>query len=168
MPAVVSDRRRAAIAELLTTHGDDDQAPITVTSDAGLQFRAVDACIDLLEELALSGPLVLAMDDLQWADPSSLLTLGAAGRRLAGLPVALVGCFRPTPRIAELDQLVAALHAAGGRQFTLGPLSDPAVQQLAAEIIAAEPGGVGAVRNIDARDPGPRGHRRRVQPAVSS
>src|SRR5262245_36699108 len=41
------DPRRAAIATLLTTHGVATQGPITVTSDPGLQFRAVDAFVDL-------------------------------------------------------------------------------------------------------------------------
>ena len=79
-----ADPRRAAIACLLAAEGASDQGPITVTSDSGLRFRAVDAFTDLVEELALAGPLVLGLDDLQWADPSSLLTLGALGRRLAG------------------------------------------------------------------------------------
>ena len=90
------DSRRAVIAALLATHSGE-RGPITVTSDPGLQFRAVDAIADLAEELALSGPLVIGVDDLQWADPSSLLTLGALSRRLADVPAALIGCFRPTP-----------------------------------------------------------------------
>ena len=97
------DPRRAAIATLLATHGSGERAPITVTSDPGLQFRAVDAFSDLVEELALSGPLVIGADDLQWGDPSSLLALGAIAR-LGYLPVALLGCFRPAPRIPELDR----------------------------------------------------------------
>src|SRR4030095_14152502 len=69
------DPRRAAISAVLATQGGGNQGPITVTSDPGLQFRTVDAFADLAEELALSGPLVIGVDDLQWADPSSLLTL---------------------------------------------------------------------------------------------
>jgi predicted ATPase len=95
------DPRRAAVARLLTTHGVAGQAPITITSDPGLQFRAVDAFVDLVEELALRAPLVLGLDDLQWADPSSLLTISALARRLTGLPVALIGCFRPSPRVCN-------------------------------------------------------------------
>ena len=88
------DPRRAAIGEVL---GTGDRGPVTVTSDPGLQFRAVDAFADLAEELALDGPLVLGADDLHWADPSSLVTLGALAARLDGLPVAIIGCFRPAP-----------------------------------------------------------------------
>jgi DNA-binding CsgD family transcriptional regulator len=134
------DPRRAAISALLATHGGNNQDPITVTSDPGLQFRTVDAFADLAEELALAGPLVVGVDDLHWADPSSLLTLATVSRRLAYLQVALIGCLRPAPRVAELDRLCGALEAAGARRLALGPLADRAVHQLVADTIAADPG----------------------------
>ncbi len=135
-----ADPRRAAIGGLLAAGGAGDGSPITVTSDPGLQFRAVDAFADLAEELALSGPLVIGADDLQWADPSSLLTLGVLSRLLADLPVALIGCYRPSPRLPELDRLASALEAPGARHLTLGPLAAGAVTGLVAETVAAEPG----------------------------
>jgi DNA-binding CsgD family transcriptional regulator len=138
--AASPDPRREAIAGLLASRGDGGRGPVTVTSDPGLQFRVVDAFTDLAEELALGGPLVIGADDLQWADPSSLLTLAVAGRRLADLPVALFGCFRPAPRTAELERLTGALEALGARQLALGPLAEVAVRDLAAELVAAEPG----------------------------
>ena len=134
------DRRRAAIGELLVTGGAGDGGPITVTSDPGLQFRVVDAFADLAEELALSGPLLIAVDDLQWADPCSLLTLGVLSRRLARLPVALIGCYRPYPRPPQLERLAGALEELGARHLTLGPLAGQAVTGLVAETIDAEPG----------------------------
>jgi predicted ATPase len=134
------DPRRTAISALLATHGRSNQGPITVTSDPGLQFRTVDAFADLAEELALSGPLVIGVDDLQWADPSSLLTLATVSRRLAYLQVALIGCLRPAPRVAELERLRSALEAAGARCLALGPLADRAVHELVADTVAADPG----------------------------
>ena len=134
------DPRRAAIAGLLAVSDAGDQGPITVTSDPGLRFRAVDAFTDLAEELALAGPLVIGLDDLQWADPASVLTLGVLSRRVAGLPVGLIGCMRPSPRAAELDRLVGALEAAGARHLAVHPLSGEAVTGLVAQAVAAEPG----------------------------
>jgi hypothetical protein len=131
------DPRRAAIAGLLAA---GEQGPITVTSDPGLRFRAVDAFTDLVEELALAGPVVIGLDDLQWADPSSLLTLGALARRLTDLPVGVIGCLRPSPRAAELDGLAGALEAAGARHLVLRPLTWEAVTGLVAQAVAAEPG----------------------------
>ena len=134
------DPRRAAIAGLLGAQGGGDSGPITVTSDPGLRFRAVDAFADLAEELALDRMLVIGLDDLQWADPSSLLTIGALVRRLAFLPLALVGCFRPAPRVADLERLASALEAAGARPLILGPLTGADVRDLVADTVAAEPG----------------------------
>src|SRR5690348_7046587 len=134
------DLRRAAIAGLLAAPAAGDLGPITVTSDPGLRFRVVDAFTDLVEELALAGPLVIGLDDLQWADPSSLLTLGVLGRRLDDLPVGLIGCFRPSHQTAELDRLAGALEAAGARHLVLHPLTGEAVTGLVAQAVAAEPG----------------------------
>ena len=133
------DPRRAAIGELLAAGGDGERDPVTVTSDPGLRFRVVDALADLMEELALPGPLVIGLDDLQWADPSSLLTLSALSRRAEYLPVGLIACFRPAPRSPELDRLVAWL-AAGGRHLSLDGLSGQAVTDLVADAVAAVPG----------------------------
>jgi predicted ATPase len=134
-----ADPRRAAIAGLLTAPGAGDVGPITVTSDPGLRFRVVDAFTDLAEELAVAGPVVVGLDDLQWADPSSLLTVGVLARRLDGLPVGVIGCVRPSPRSAELDRLAGALEAAGARHLTLPPLTGEAVTGLVAQAVAAEP-----------------------------
>jgi DNA-binding CsgD family transcriptional regulator/tetratricopeptide (TPR) repeat protein len=134
-----ADPRRAAIADLLASPVGGG-GPVTVTSDPGLQFRAVDAFTDLAEALALAGPLVIGVDDLQWADPSSLLTLGAVARRVAGLPVGLLGCLRPLPLGADLSRLTGVLEAAGARRIQLGPLTASAVHDLVADAVAAEPG----------------------------
>ena len=118
-----TDPRRAAIGDLLSG-GTGERNPITVTSDPGLRFRVVDALADLVEELALAGPLVIGVDDLQWADASSLLTLAALGRRAEYLPVALIACFRPSPRSPELDRLAASLEGPPGRYLSLGGLGE--------------------------------------------
>ena len=111
-----------------------------MSSDPGLQFQAVDAFGDLVESLAVPHPLVVAVDDLQWADPSSLLTLGTLGGRLRHLPVVLIGCLRLLPRSPELRRALEALDAGGARRLPLGPLGEGAVAELVEEVVAAEPG----------------------------
>src|SRR6185312_13415423 len=169
--------RRAAIGELLA-RGDGGNGgdrghwghwgPVTVTSDSGLQFRVVDAFADLAEELALDGPLVIGADDLHWADPSSLVTLGALAARLDGLPAAIIGCFRtagagreqpvsaagrpssraaaiigcfrPAPAVTGLERLASGLEAAGGRHLSLRELDGRAVAELVTDAVGAAPG----------------------------
>jgi predicted ATPase len=48
-----------------------------------------------VQDLARQQPLVLILDDLQWADPGSLGLLFHLGRRLEGWPILLVGAYRP-------------------------------------------------------------------------
>ncbi len=134
-----SDPRRTAIAGLLATHAGDGGA-VTVTSDPGLQFQAVDAFVDLVEAEALRRPLVIGVDDLQWADPSTLLTLDALARRLAYVPVAIIGCMRPAPRVGELERMIDTLLAAGAHPLRLGQLGEQAMTDLVAEIVRAQPG----------------------------
>jgi len=140
------DPRRAAIGELLARGDGGDRGhwgswgPVTVTSDPGLQFRVVDAFADLAEELALDGPLVIGADDLHWADPSSLVTLGALAARLDGLPAAIIGCFRPAPAVTGLERLASGLEAAGGRHLSLRELDGRAVAELITDAVGAAPG----------------------------
>ncbi|MGH3771478.1 MAG: ATP-binding protein [Pseudonocardiaceae bacterium] len=83
-----------------------------------------------------TSPVLLALDDLHWADPDSLALLSFLCRRLAGLPVAVLGTLRPWPLAAH--ELASALvydgHASMQR---LAPLSEEA----AATLLGARLGG---------------------------
>jgi class 3 adenylate cyclase/DNA-binding CsgD family transcriptional regulator len=60
----------------------------------------------LTVNLAESGPLALAIDDVQWSDPQSLRWLAYLTRRLEGVPVCVLATLRPIddehPLLAEL------------------------------------------------------------------
>ncbi len=134
-----TDPRRAHIAALLTSE-DRSHAPVTVSSDPGLQFRVIDEMVDLIEQSALSEPTLLGVDDLQWADPSSLLTLATLVRRVASLPVALVACARPVPRSPELARVMSMFIDAGAHRVDVRGLDLDGVQALVNDWLAAAPG----------------------------
>ena len=134
-----ADPQLAQVGRLLSSHVSSDGGPMTVSSDPGLQFRVVDAFVDIVESLAIRGPVAIGIDDLQWADPSSLTTLGAWSRRLAHLPVALILCLRPAPSTPQLQRLLDALTGDGAIQIGLGPIGEDAVVALVAEAVDAPP-----------------------------
>lgn len=68
---------------------------LTLSEQAVSQEHIFEQCFKLLTTLAGYQPLMIALDDLQWADASSASLLFYLGRRLTGHRVLLVGSFRP-------------------------------------------------------------------------
>ena len=74
-------------------------------------------------------PLLLALDDLQWADADSLQLVAFVARRLARLRVTVVGALRPWP--AQAHDVVRGLVAGGHAQIVrLHALSEPSAREL--------------------------------------
>ena len=71
-----------------------DQVLMRADDDAATDQRAVAAAfLSVVEYLTDDGPLLLAIDDLQWIDPSSMHVVAFAARRLTG-PVGILGSVR--------------------------------------------------------------------------
>jgi DNA-binding winged helix-turn-helix (wHTH) protein/tetratricopeptide (TPR) repeat protein len=104
--------------------------------DASLQQGAVFLQVGrVLRTVADTKPVVLAFDDLQWADTATLALLCDIGRQLEGSGLLLVGAYRPedvgvgrggeihplAPVLAELRRVhgdvVVDVGATGGREF---------------------------------------------------
>ncbi len=134
------DAERAEIGLLLA--GDHAAAPSSLSLDEApaLRFRVVEAVLTLVERLSLSTPTVIALEDLHWADPSTLVAVRHLRRRLAHLPLALLGTLRPSPPTPELDQLPGELVARGGSHLLLGAMSPEEVAALVAEVVGRPPG----------------------------
>lgn len=93
----------------------------------------------LLEEAALSAPLCVCLDDLQWADGATVAALRVLPTRLAPMPIVWVGAFRPGQASSELRAALAELDERGADRIALGPLDDVAVTQIVMDIVGAEP-----------------------------
>jgi DNA-binding CsgD family transcriptional regulator len=99
------------------------------SSGADLRVRLFMAVRDWLIEQAAHGPILLALDDLHWADQESLALLSFLGRRLAKAAVAIVATLRPWPDGAAT--LARDLAGAGKAEIlSLAPLSDGAARAL--------------------------------------
>jgi len=58
------------------------------------RFRLFDSITTFLKNASQSQPLMLVLDDLHWADRSSLLLLESLARELGDSRILLVGCYR--------------------------------------------------------------------------
>jgi predicted ATPase len=108
--------------------------------EGAAEFRIAERFAELLERMALEGPLLVAVDDCQWADPSTVTSLRFATRHLLDMPVTFVLASRPIPRGHELAGFVDASIRDGALQVTLGPLDNDAVVGLVEEILGSPPG----------------------------
>ena len=82
-------------------------APVAVVeSDPGLQSLLIDDLANLVEELCVSQPVALCLDDVHWADGATLATLATLARRSADLPILIVVAARPVPRSGDLEAFV--------------------------------------------------------------
>jgi DNA-binding CsgD family transcriptional regulator len=115
-------------------------APVLGLGGGGVgdSFAAFHGLYWLVANLAVSGSVVLAVDDLQWADEPSLRWLIYLCHRLEGLPV-LVAAATHRLRSGQ-PQLLAELLAVGGAQVLCpGPLSESAVLRLLGQGLGAQP-----------------------------
>jgi predicted ATPase len=62
---------------------------------------AVASLVDWVGRAAVARPLVLVVDDAQWADEASLLVVAELARLVGQLPVLVAVAARPVPRRAE-------------------------------------------------------------------
>ena len=111
-----------------------------VTTEVGSsEYQLIEQITDHVETLSASGALLLSVDDLQWADPSTLTALRRMTRRLASRPVAFVATVRsehPATTASTIDDLLRQ----GAELFKLGALSDQESAQLVGDVAGRAPG----------------------------
>jgi DNA-binding SARP family transcriptional activator/tetratricopeptide (TPR) repeat protein len=121
----------------LVAPGDADLAPLLSPEAAAASGEAMDGARWRLfeavaERLTSTGrPVLLAIDDLHWADQATLLLLAHLANRADG--VALAASYRESElsRDHPLSVALADLHRAGGvERIVLRGLSEPEVAEL--------------------------------------
>ncbi|HEY0936386.1 MAG TPA: AAA family ATPase, partial [Trebonia sp.] len=128
------DPRRARAAGLLR----DWRHELPVGWD--VSATGVEVLVTLVDELCAAAPVVLVVDDLQWADEASLLVWHQLAASIGQLRLLLVGTCRPAPLQPEVQQARAAVARRGGAVITLARLPETDVTDLVTAIIGAPPG----------------------------
>ena len=118
---------RAGLASLLPELAPATAMPV-MDRDAPAQSRVFEALLTLLDQLGREEPVLLAIEDLHWADASTRAFLSFLARSLRAERVLLVATYRPDelhrrhplrPLLAELERGPRA------RRIELVPLTRP-------------------------------------------
>ncbi|GAA4671956.1 LuxR family transcriptional regulator [Nocardioides nanhaiensis] len=126
-------------AQLLRTGAGAEAAAPNHPLDGAVEYRVAELLFEAVAEAAEAAPVLLALDDLQWADPSSLQLLARSWEQLTRRSVVIVAATRPT-RPPALARLVADSVAAGAAHLPLGPLDEAETARLVAHELGAPPG----------------------------
>ncbi len=94
----------------------------------------------LLERAALDAPLLVCLDDVQWADSGTAAALRVLPVRLSSVPVAWIIASRPGQGSRHLLGAIDGLEQNGAERIILGPLDSAGVAEVAADVLRAEPG----------------------------
>jgi DNA-binding CsgD family transcriptional regulator len=124
--------RRTTIVQLL--RGE-------VAADRGTDVPAVlaEQLLALVAEQCAARPAILVIDDLQWADQTSVTLWGRLARSIHQVPLLLIGMMRPAP---QRDDLLALRRVADdAERIQLTGLTGTAVASLVAGLAGGRPDG---------------------------
>jgi DNA-binding CsgD family transcriptional regulator len=135
-----SDVTRAKLGPLLGVGSGpvDPAAPVVDMADEG--WLIVESVVEVLEQFAATGPVVLVVEDLQWADPLTLRAVHAIGRQMTGLPFVLFVTLRGGGHDPDVSRVVADLLARGADHVRVDPLASEETAALAREVAGLPPG----------------------------
>ncbi|MEK8108237.1 hypothetical protein NKG94_31180 [Micromonospora sp. M12] len=103
------------------------------------RHRLLDELEALLKQAVRSSPILMCLDDMQWADSGSLVALQTLPSRLANVPIVWLAAFRagqtpPVPRAA-----MEALRRSGADSLLLAPLEAQATREIVTDVVRARP-----------------------------
>jgi DNA-binding CsgD family transcriptional regulator/tetratricopeptide (TPR) repeat protein len=137
LTGVSADRQVTEIAGLMRGAGRPAGGTFPA---ADAEFVVTEAILGLVDGWCAAAPVVLAVDDLQWADPASVLALHRLGRVAGQLPLLLAAARRSGTGGTDLEPLVRSWEARGADVLTLGPLDEASVVTLTGQVIGAQVG----------------------------
>lgn len=118
---------------VLTGLGVEPPAP-GPTDDVGASFRVWEQIVGELERAARDRLTVVVVDDLHWADPSTLRVLGLLAEVTTAARLLLVATWRPLevgPALADVAEALARRHAV---RLELTGLGAEAAREVFAEV----------------------------------
>jgi predicted ATPase/class 3 adenylate cyclase len=118
----------------------DEADQLHSLSQEALQHLIVEAVSALLGRLRAERPLAVVVDDLHWADPSSLRLASALGELTESTPFLLVVGVRPEPEHPgwQLREQMSERHRPRTRELVLERLAPEAERGLLVDLIGVQ------------------------------
>lgn len=126
--------RRVAEAVVASARADYTIDTFQFESTSSWRLPVQEAIVDLFEEMLDRSPVLLVVDDVQWADTGTLGTMLALSRRCGARPMELAWTLRSSLSHEVLDQIT---DRSGGRlvRIQVGPLRVADSLMLGAELL---------------------------------
>ena len=123
---------RALLASIVPSFGNPPSGGLSPgDSPERLQLMLMDTISRFLDALAEEGPVIVVIDDLQWADESSLALLDFVTRAPNPAGVGFIGAYRPDELSAGVRRRLVDV-ATRGEHLRVNGLDLEAVQELIA------------------------------------
>jgi DNA-binding CsgD family transcriptional regulator len=103
-------------------------------------FQVAESMIECLETLCVDTSVIVAIEDLHWADTGTLGVLGRVAAEIEQFPAALVVSMRPLPRSQQLERLLSVFAARGSASLRVGPLDQRSCEELLESLVGLSPG----------------------------
>jgi DNA-binding NarL/FixJ family response regulator/tetratricopeptide (TPR) repeat protein len=107
--------------------------------DGGAEYPVIEATLTLIEEWCAASPVAIAVDDLHWADPASIMLLHRLGKVAGQLPLLLAATFRTGSGRRDVETLADGWRGRDAALISLGPLPDAAVDQMVSCLAGGPP-----------------------------
>lgn len=130
----------------------DEADGAELAARAAVPYRQAALLAERVTAYARSRPLLVALDDMQWADDATAVLLRSLVPSLRDVPVLWLLAGRPAPETSAIRLATEGLVERDARLVTLGPLAEDAVEELSSHALGARPGG--DVRALAARTAG--------------
>lgn len=113
------------------------QVPAEVDSDTA-RFHVYERIQTLLEQVSRSRPIVVVIDDAQWADPTSASCLAYIAGALRNHPILVVVTVRDVDHGPELARFLATAARGDGNRHLVVPALDRAEVAALANLVAED------------------------------
>ena len=128
------DPRRARAAGVLR------DGRLGLFADGDTPTAGIEELLTLADKLCADAPMVMVIDDVQWADDASLIVFHQLAVSVTQMPLLLIAICRPAPGRAAVRELRAVTERRGATVVEIGPLPDTDVVALVTIMLGAPPG----------------------------